>query len=170
MIEQFGRLAAAVRRLIVGGGAGSQTVREHLQDTAQHAGLDLDLARAATAETLLLLVAPEGEPEPARCWMFAETLFLDGLDARLAGDVDRARASLEKARLLFAMVAPMGGFLVGFPEAAERIREIDALLGQSTGRARRRGRPGRRPGLRPAPTPARLRSPVDSGSRAYRSS
>jgi hypothetical protein len=139
MIEQFGRFAAALRRLIMGGGAGSAAVRERLQDTARHAGLDLELARAATADTLLLLVAPGGEPEPTRCWMFAETLYLDGLDARLVGDMDRARASLEKARFLFAMVAPMGGFLVGFPEAAERLREIDTLLGESTGHARRRG-------------------------------
>jgi hypothetical protein len=33
-----------------------------------------------------------------------------------------------KARLLFGLVEPGGGMLVGFPEAAERAREIEALL------------------------------------------
>jgi hypothetical protein len=150
MIEQFGRFALALRRLITGGGAGSQRARDQLTSVAQNAGLDLDLARVATAETLLMLAAPTGELDPARCWMYAETLYLDGLDAELSGDVERAWSAYGRARALFAAVAPMGAFLVGFPEARERIEEIDDRMAAlesgddgGAGSQRRRGRRGR---------------------------
>ena len=69
---------------------------------------------------------PTGEVEPTRCWLMAEILYLDGLEASVS---DRAAEdSLLKARALFDMVRPAGGLLVGWPEAAARIAEIDKLL------------------------------------------
>ena len=151
MIEQFGRFALALRQLITGGGAGSGRARDQLTSVASNAGLDLDLARVATADTLLMLAAPSGELDPSRCWMYAETLYLDGLDAELSGDLDRAWSAYGRARALFAAVGPMGAFLVGFPEARERIEEIDGRLAalesgdrDRPGAPRRRGRRGRR--------------------------
>jgi hypothetical protein len=91
------------------------------------------LARAATPETIRLLIAPTGDVEPGRCWLLAETLFLDGLQAQLSDQDERALDSFAKAHMLFSLLAPMGAFLVGFPEAAERIREIDERLGQVHG-------------------------------------
>ena len=41
-----------------------------------------------------------------------------------------ARSSLEKARVLFRLIKPGGGMLIGFAEAADRTAEIDDLLGQ----------------------------------------
>lgn len=137
MIEQFGQLAIALRKLITGGKSGSEDVQDRLQSAARHAGLDLELARTATPETLAMMVSPGGQPEPARCWMFAETLFLDGMDARLAGDADRAWDSYRKSRMLFEMVAPHGAFLVGYPEASERMAEIDGRLEEMEGMPRR---------------------------------
>ena len=99
-----------------------------LNEVAAKGGMALDLARAATPETLRLLIAPTGEIEPGRCWLLAETLYLDGIQARLLEDVDRASDSLEKSRMLFSLLQPMGAFLVGFPEAAERVQEIDEIL------------------------------------------
>lgn len=90
--------------------------------------MDLELARAATPDTLRMLIAPTGEIEPGRCWLLAETLYLDGIRARLAGDAEQESNSLGKARMLFSLLAPMGAFLVGFPEAEERMREIDGML------------------------------------------
>lgn len=58
--------------------------------------------------------------------MMAEILYLDGLEASLSDQA--AEESLLKARALFDMLRPAGGLLVGWPEAADRIAEIDALL------------------------------------------
>jgi len=60
----------------------------------------------------------------------AEILYLDGLEATLSGD-PHARDSLLKARALFEMIRPMGGMLVGLPEASQRIAEIDEKLDAS---------------------------------------
>ncbi len=127
-IEMLGAALILIRKKIFGGGAPEGEVENGLQEVSQQAGLALDLARAATPETVRLLIAPTGEIEPGSCWLLAETLYLDGLHAEATGDVGRALDSLGKARMLFALLKPMGAFLVGFPEAAERIAEIDGLL------------------------------------------
>jgi len=126
-IEALGQLLIAIRKMILGGESDGGAVETRLQEVSAKGGLDLDLARAATPETLRLLIAPTGEVEPGRCWLLAETLFLDGLQARTSGEESRAADSLGKAHMLFSLLAPMGAFLVGFPEAADRIREIEAL-------------------------------------------
>jgi hypothetical protein len=105
-------------------------VQDQLQEVSQQAGMALDLARAASPDTLRLLIAPTGDIEPGSCWLLAETLYLDGLAAGKMGDEDRSLDSLAKARTLFSLLAPMGAFLVGFPEASERIDEIDGLMGE----------------------------------------
>lgn len=96
------------------------------------AGFDLELLRGFSADTLHMLVAPTGEVEPARCWMMAEILYLDGLQAALEERVSAAGASLAKARLLYTLIEPGGGMLMGLPEAGERIEEIDARLAALT--------------------------------------
>lgn len=127
-IEMLGAALIAIRKKIVGGGAAEGEVETGLQEVSQQGGLALDLARAATPDTLRLLVAPTGEIEPGGCWLLAETLYLDGLHARSTGEMERALDSFAKARMLFSLLKPMGAFLVGFPEASDRIGEIDALF------------------------------------------
>jgi len=127
-IEMLGQLLIAIRKLILGGEADGAAVESRLKEVAERSGMDLELARAAAPDTLRMLIAPTGEVEPGRCWILAETLYLDGIRARLTEDPERANDSLRKARMLFSLLGPMGAFLVGFPEARERIREIDALL------------------------------------------
>jgi len=127
-IEILGAALIALRKKILGGQAEGGEVEGRLQEVSERAGMALDLARAATPETLQMLIAPTGEIEPGKCWLLAETLFLDGLHARLTEDEDRALDSLAKARVLFSLLQPMGAFLVGFPEAAHRMREIDELV------------------------------------------
>ena len=124
-IEVLGAALVAIRKMILGGGAETADVETRLQEVSQQGGMALDLARAASPDTLHMLIAPTGEIEPGSCWLLAESLYLDGLLAIQLGEEDRAADSLAKARMLFTLLKPMGAFLVGFPEATERIREID---------------------------------------------
>jgi hypothetical protein len=127
-IEILGAALVALRKMILGGTADASEVEDKLQRVSEQGGMALDLARAASPDTLHLLVAPTGEIEPGSCWLLAESLYLDGLYAKTIPDEGRAVDSLRKSRMLFALLEPMGAFLVGFPEASERIREIDDVL------------------------------------------
>ena len=128
LIEQMGGVLAALRNRILGRKVERERVQEELAAAAGQAGFDLDLLRGFTAETLHMLVSPTGEVEPGRCWLMAEVLYLDGLQRRVEEDGEAARQSLGKAHLLFGLIEPCGGMLVGFPEAAARIAEIEALM------------------------------------------
>jgi hypothetical protein len=127
-IELLGAALIALRKKIVGGEADGAEIETRLQEVSEKGGMALDLARASTPETLHMLIAPTGEIEPGSCWLLAETLFLDGLQAMQIGDETRVFDSLGKARMLFSLLKPMGAFLVGFPEASARIGEIDELV------------------------------------------
>lgn len=128
MIEQVGAMLAALRKRILGGGGSPEEVREELEEAARLGGLDYDLARAMSPETLLLMVAPGGEVEPGRCWLLAELSYLEGLDAQVAGSGEEARRALERAGYLFGLLRPIAGNYVGIPEADERIEEIERRL------------------------------------------
>ena len=125
MIEQLGVAFAHLRRMILRR-EDSVGVREALAQTAGQAGFDIELLRGFDLPTLHMLVAPTGEVDLTRCWLMAEILYLDGLEATLS-DQD-GRDSLLKARALYDLIRPSGGMLVGMPEAADRITEIDDLL------------------------------------------
>jgi hypothetical protein len=125
MIEQLGVAFAAIRKRILQREKSGE-VREALARTAGQAGFDIDLLKQFDLETLRLFAMPTGEVEPTRCWLMAEILYLDGLEATLSAGA--AAESLLKARALFDLVRPAGGLLVGWPEATARIAEIDRLL------------------------------------------
>jgi hypothetical protein len=131
LIEQVGAALAALRRRILGRTGDAAVLYDELARIAGQAGFDLELLRALSGDTLHMLVSPTGEVEPARCWLMAELLYLDGLQAVTEERSVDAAASLGKARLLFGLIEPGGGMLLGFPEAAERIREIDTLVQES---------------------------------------
>ena len=99
-----------------------------LAAVADKVGIDIVVLRSLAGESLHLFAAPSGEVDPTRCWLMGEILFLDGLQANIEERWEDATASLEKARYLFTLIAPGGGMLIGFDEAAERIAEIDDLL------------------------------------------
>lgn len=128
MIEQLGAVLVALRNRILGRDMDASQVRDELAGVAGRAGFDLELLKAFSLDTLVLFVAPTGEVEPGRCWIMAETLYLDGLQAHLEGRGASAAESLRKSRTLFSLIGPGGGMLIGFPEAAERIEEIERLL------------------------------------------
>lgn len=127
MIERIGQMLIAIRKRIAAG-EDAATIEESLRRVAADGGVDLDIARLSTLDTLVLFVAPNGEVEPTRCWMFAELLLLDGLQARAEGRDADARASFEKAKHLYRLVEPGGALLLGWPEATARIDEVERLL------------------------------------------
>ena len=134
VIEELGAALIALRKAIFKGTVSAAKVEGALRRAASGAGMDLDLARAASIESLPAMMAPTGEVEPARCWLLAEVLMTDGIDRLQTGDPDRARSSLAKAAALFRLVGPGGAYLTGFPEASERIEEIEGILaGMGTG-------------------------------------
>jgi hypothetical protein len=128
LIEQMGAALSALRNRILGRKDDAATIQGEIAGLSGRAGYDLDVLRGFSADTLHMLVAPTGEVEPARCWMMAEILYLDGLQADVEERSAHARDSLEKARVLFTLLEPGGGMLLGFAEAGARIEEIDARL------------------------------------------
>jgi hypothetical protein len=128
MIEQMALVIARIRKLFLGGDV--EAARAELRAEAARQGVDLPLARALDPESLLLLLSPTGVPEPGRCWVFAEMLYLDGLQSAAQGDTDDAVRAYGNALRLFLALDP--SVIGGIPEASARIAEleqrIDALL------------------------------------------
>lgn len=139
LIEQMGQMLIALRNRMLGRRATPEEVSSALDTVAGQTGIDLGLARSATPETLRLLIAPTGEVEPGRCWLVAEMLAIDGLQAEMEGRAEQAFRSYERAVSLFSLLQPGGAYLVGLPEASERIGEVrqrmDALERSGTERA-----------------------------------
>lgn len=125
LIEQAGAVLARVRRLLFGGAPPAE-VESAMSEAARLAGVDLRLIREMTPDTLLLLMSPGGEPEPSRCWITAELLYLEGRAAEDAGDEAAAMAAYGKALLLFRALSP--DLLPGLPEAEERVRELETRV------------------------------------------
>jgi hypothetical protein len=128
LIEQMGAALIALRNRILGRREDPLAIWEELSAAAGQTGFDLALLRGFSAETLRMLVSPTGEVEPGRCWLMAELLYLDGLQAEVEGRTEDAATGLEKAHTLFHLIAPAGGMLVGLPEAGERMAEIEERL------------------------------------------
>jgi len=135
MIEQAAAVLRALLHRLLARETDTAEATRDLRRAAALGGLDLDLLRLCDEDTTLLMVAPGGEPEPGRTWLAAEVLYLDGVAARLDDRRDAAVASFAKARLLFGLVQAGGVLPEGFPEAAERMREIDGRLAELAGTA-----------------------------------
>ncbi|HSG07897.1 MAG TPA: hypothetical protein VLA36_06055 [Longimicrobiales bacterium] len=128
LIEQMGAAMVALRNKILGRKVDPEKIHQELTGLAGQTGLDLQLLRGFTADTLHMLVAPTGEVEPARCWLMAELIYLDGLQAEAEERWHDAVDALRKARLLYTLIGPGGGLLVGLPEAGDRIADVDTRL------------------------------------------
>ena len=132
MIERIGVLFAAIRKLIIGGGDPSE-VETRLAAAADAAGYDLGILRSLDLESLLAVVAPGGEVDISRLWMMGELLLLDGLQASRLEDSARATELLTKSRALFELLGTSNSVSRSFPEASERIAEIDLELEEIAG-------------------------------------
>jgi hypothetical protein len=128
LIEQASLALKQALARILGRTGPRAEIAQDLRHAAQLGGLDLDLLRLFDGETLLQLITPGPEPEPAHVWLAAETLYLDGLAADFEGSDDEAAATLAKALLLYRLVAPGPALPSSVPEAAERVRDIEERL------------------------------------------
>lgn len=130
MIEQAGAILKRLLQLVRARDADRGDVTRELQTAAQLGGLDVDLLRICDVEGLWHMVTLGGEPDPARTWLAAETLYLDAVAADLEGGVERAVHGYVKAASLFRVMQPTWVLPTGFPEAMERVREIDRRLAE----------------------------------------
>ena len=138
MIEQLGQVLLAIRNRILRREIDRDEVRETLSGVARQGGLDLELARAMSPDTLMMMVAPGGEVDPGRAWILAEIFYLEGLEAETAELPSEARPAYERAGFLYGLLSPVTGNLVGVEEAPERIAEIERRLAALPPRQRRR--------------------------------
>jgi hypothetical protein len=123
-IEMLGQILIELRNRILGRKIDGPEATQELQDVVRKVGIDVEMLRLASPDTLAMLAAPTGDVEPGRCWLMAEALYLDGLTCELDERREDALNSLDKAGRLFSLLEPGGVYLVGFPEASERINEI----------------------------------------------
>lgn len=124
MIEQMALIVAEIRRRILGGE--SVDMEGELRTMATHGGIDLYLARTLDADGILSLLSASGQVDPARLWLVAELLYLEGIDQRQRGE-ETARATLGKARQLYGAL-DYGAVASVIPEAVDRIEELNQLL------------------------------------------
>ena len=126
LIEQLGAALIQLRKAILGKGVEESEVEHVLRRSAAGVGMDLELARVASPESLRAMIAPTGEVDPMRAWLMGETLLTDALHHRSMGRVEACLGGLTRARALFTLVGK-DAFLAGYPEADERIAEIDGI-------------------------------------------
>lgn len=132
LIEQLGATLIELRKAILGGSADAGSVEDQLRRAASGAGMDLDLARAASPGALPVMIAPTGEVDPLRCWVLAEMFLTDGLHRSEQGDDHAADQALAKAEVLFALLGSQA-HLAGYPEADQRLEEIGRMRRELAG-------------------------------------
>jgi hypothetical protein len=127
MIEQLGVALARVRDMITGR-ASRDDIQAELEAAARQGGVDFDMARIASVDTLVSLIAVGDEINPMQCWLTAELLLLDGMEAESRGGAADAAISYEKALRLLELLEPSGALSPAWPGAHERVGELQARL------------------------------------------
>jgi hypothetical protein len=122
MIEQMGAVFARLRQLILGG----EVAQEEMRSAASRAGVDLTTAKVLDADSLLVLLLPEGQVDPTRTWLTAELIGLDALAADRQGRIEEALEGYRKALRLYLALDPR--IIGGIPEAANRMAELEARI------------------------------------------
>ena len=127
LIEEAGAILRLALAGIIDRKSKRPAILAQLKQATQLGNLDMDLLRVLDAGTVRAMVT-QGWSDPARIWLAAEALYIDGLSARTEEGPEAGAPSLTKALMLFRMVGPAGNIPAGFPEATERAREIEELL------------------------------------------
>ena len=130
LIEQLGRQLIALRNRILRREQDRDAVRQEIGEIATRTGIDLDVARMVDVSTLRLLMSVAGNVDPGRCWLTAELLLLEGIDAAQAGDSALARLDFARALDLYSMVEQDWQPLDELPPVNERIAETQRLLAE----------------------------------------
>jgi hypothetical protein len=127
LIERFGAALRSLRDVILQRQREGPLVRAEIGEIARHAGLDLTVARTLDLETLLMWLAPGGEPDPAKLWLMAELLYLEGLQVKASGRAGW-EGDLTRAMGLMERLEPDWRPGEAFTPAGERLAEIRTLL------------------------------------------
>ena len=132
LIERFGAVLRSLRDRILRREREDLSARAEIAEIAQHAGLDLGVARTLPPDLLMMWLAPTGEADPAKLWLMAELLYLEALETRASGG-EGWRADLERASALLGRLEPSWRPGDGFASAEERLGEIGPVLGNTPG-------------------------------------
>jgi len=127
-IEILGAVLRRIRDLILGGSTGEAATE--LRQAAGQAGLDLVMAKSLSRESLVALLSIGAEPDVARCLLYAEVLYVDGLRAEAEGAEGEARDSFGKTLLLLE-TARTASPVVVTAETEARIAELTKRLATS---------------------------------------
>jgi hypothetical protein len=131
LIEHLGRTLLMLRDRILGREQQQHAnTQEEIRAIAARAGVDLGAARAVDLVTLRLLMSFAGDLDPARCWLTAELLYLEGLDKRQEHGAAGGRRDLTRAEELYMMLPPEYQPFPELPLSRERIAEIGRLLAE----------------------------------------
>lgn len=127
-IEEAGSVLRTVLARILGRTAKTDETAFELRRAAQMGGLDFELLRACDPATARLIVEQAAAADPSRLWLAAEMLYVEGMGERTERGGTAGEANLTKAYLLYGLVKPTIRLPGGFPEATDRMREIEDLL------------------------------------------
>ena len=128
LIEQAGFVLRQLLQRLQAEPVSYEERTEDLARAAQLGGLDLDMLRLSDIDGLWHQVALTGEADPTRTWLAAETLYADAAALEIDGDTEAAMQSYIKAASLFRLMQPTWVLPTGFPEATERVREIEEKI------------------------------------------
>ena len=128
LIERLGRTLLLLRDRILARQHQHANVQDEIRAIAARASIDLDGARAVDLVTLRLLMSFAGDLDPARCWLTAELLYLEGLDKRSDNAGAAARRDLTRSLDLYRMLPPGWQPFEELPPSRQRIEEIERLL------------------------------------------
>ncbi len=131
LIQHLGAALVTLRDRILRRERDEIGVREEVGEIARQAGLDLEVARSLHPQQLLMWLAPVGEPDPAKLWLMAELLYLEGLHAHGSG-APGWRADLERALAILTHLPGDWRPDRPFASAGERLAEIRVLLDSAT--------------------------------------
>jgi hypothetical protein len=128
LIERLGRLLRQVPGRLDDPLEDLVDVESEVEEIASQAGFDLGLAAHLIPESLTMMIAPFGEPDPGRCRLLAELLYLDGRRTEGRGDTVGARARFSRSLHLHRMAAAGEPIDTELPDAAERIEALEEWL------------------------------------------
>lgn len=123
-LQRLAEMLQEVERRQEAGGGEAHLVESGLREVALRTGVDLDILRIATGNTLLDVLGSDGTDDPGKLWLAAEILFLEWRRARAGNEENEARGVREKALLLYRAVDPGLVPPPGSVPPAERIREL----------------------------------------------
>jgi hypothetical protein len=128
LIEQAGTILKHLLQRIQAEPVTMEERTDELKRATNLGGLDIDMLRLSDVDGLWHQVALTGEADPARTWLAAETLYADAFAHEIEGNNEAAVRSYVKAASLFRVMQPTWMLPTGFPEANERVNEIEGKL------------------------------------------